>query len=169
METQTPATPPQKSNTLIDTSILVAIIGAFVTLSVFFIGEFYTRNREVRQKEIEFKLQKYNDFLGGFAEIGSGTKTYAAHLKFANAINTCNIIASKKTLGNMYALLDYVSTHNGSDYSIKEQDAIIQNIILSIREDLGQSSFEFQDFPFRTISPGGSPENKTEQGAAANP
>jgi len=135
-------------------AILTAVIGALATLIVALMSHFSARRREHQLKNLQFKLDKYADFLGGFAEIGSANKTRDAHLKIANAVNTMNLFASREVLSNVYGLLDYVSSHRGDSYSVAEQDRIIQRIILAIRQDLGESTSDLTNFSFRTISPG---------------
>jgi hypothetical protein len=135
-------------------AILVAVIGALATLIVAVISHFFARRRDYQLKNLEFKLDRYADFLGAFAEMGSGHKTHEAHLKVANAVNTMNLFASRDVLSHVYALLDYVSTHKDTTYSVVEQNKIISDIILSIRADLGEETSSLADFPFRTISPG---------------
>ena len=103
---------------------------------------------------MQFKLDRYADFLGGFAEIGSANKSHEAHLRIANSVNVMNLMASGDVLRHVYSLLDYVRTHRDDSYSVAEQDDIIQQIILAIRKDLGQPTADFAEFRFRTISPG---------------
>jgi hypothetical protein len=92
------------------TAILVAIIGALATLLVAVCAHFLQQRREHRLKNLQFKLDRYADFLGGFAEIGSKHKTYEAHLKIANSENAMkvNLIASREVLQHVYSLLDYI-------------------------------------------------------------
>jgi hypothetical protein len=135
-------------------AILTAVIGALGTLIVAMISHFSARRREYQLKNLQFKLDKYTDFLGGFAEIGGANKTREAHLRIANAVNTMNLFASPEVLSNVYRLLDYVSSHQGDSYSVAEQNEIIQGIILAIRHDLGESTSGLATFSFRTISPG---------------
>ena len=134
--------------------IKVAIIAGLVTFAATIIAYFLERRRERQLKELEFRFDRYKDFLAAFAEMGSSYKTHEAHLKLANAVNSMNLIASRPVLNHAYSLIDYVQTHRGSSYSVAEQDEIICRIILAIRDDLGQNTSEFQGFPFRTISPG---------------
>ncbi|MGA2236178.1 MAG: hypothetical protein ABSG23_11940 [Terriglobales bacterium] len=82
-------------------AILVAVIGAVATLIVAVISHFFARRRELQLKNLEFKLDRYADFLGAFAEMGSGQKTYEAHLRVASAINTMNLFASRDVLHNV--------------------------------------------------------------------
>ncbi len=135
-----------------DIKIIVAIIGASVTLLVAIIADYSNKRKEFLQKELEFKLDRYNDFFSGFAEIGSGYKTYEAHLKFANAVNTINLIGNFEILENIYSLIDYSTNNRDDDVSTEDQDLIINKIISSIRKDLHQPYSG--EFKFRIISPG---------------
>ena len=80
------------------TAISVAVIGALATLIVAVCAHFLQQRREHRLKNLHFKLDRYADFLGGFAEIGSKHKTYEAHLKIADSVNVMNLIASREVL-----------------------------------------------------------------------
>ena len=138
--------------------LVIAIIAASATLLGAMVAHYFTRRRELGLKELTFKLDKYAEFLAGFAEMGSKHKTYEAHLKIASSVNTLNLIASNEVLVRVYELLDYVSQHRGKNYSIEEQDRILNNIVLSVRKDLGQRhGKEFEMFKFRLISPGIAP------------
>jgi hypothetical protein len=117
-------------------------------------------NKENQLKNLQFKLDRYADVLGGFAEIGSKQKTHEAHLRIANAVNTMNLFASREVLEHVYRLLDYVSGHQDHSYSREKQDEIIRKIILAIRSDLGGKTSNLTDFPFRTISPGTSGQSE---------
>ena len=146
-----------------DVEIKVAIIAGLVTFAAAVIAYFLERRREHKLKELEFRLDRYKDFLAAFAEIGSGYKTHEAHLKLANAVNSMNLIASRPVLNHVYSLIDYVQSHRGPSYSVAEQDEIIRQIILAIRDDLGQDTSAFRDFSFRTISPGTRPGEVVER------
>jgi hypothetical protein len=135
-------------------AIWVAVIGALATLISATVSHFLARRREYQLRNIQFKLDRYADFLGGFAEIGSPNKTHEAHLRVANAVNVMNLMASREVLEHVYRLLDYVGTHKNGSYSVVEQNEIIRQIVLAIRSDLRQSTTEFAAFPFRMISPG---------------
>jgi len=135
-------------------AILTAVIAAMATLLVAVISHFSARRREHRLKNLQFKLDKYADFLGGFAEMGSANKTREAHLRLANAVNTMNLFAGHEVLLRVYELLDYISDHRDGSYSVREQDEIIRKIILAIRRDLNEKISDLSSFPFRTISPG---------------
>jgi len=139
------------------TAVLAAPVAAASTLAAALIADFLQRRRDSRLKNLEFKLDRYEEFLAGFAEMGSQRKTHEAHLKIANAVNTMNLWASPPVLRQVYSLLDYVQSNSSSSYSVAEQDRIIRRIIQEIRRDLGQSTSGLQDFPFRTISPGTRP------------
>ncbi|HEX8846520.1 MAG TPA: hypothetical protein VF791_17870 [Pyrinomonadaceae bacterium] len=136
----------------------VAIIAASVTMMSAVFTLYFTRRREIKLRELSFKLDKYADFLTGFSVMGSRHKTYEAHLKLTDSVNTLNLIASSEVLTHVYELLDYVSQYQGASYSVEEQDRILNQIILSIRKDLGRShGREFEGFKFRLISPGLAP------------
>jgi hypothetical protein len=142
-------------------AIWAATVGGLATLFVAVISHFFSRRREYQLKNLQFKLDRYADFLGGFAEIGSEQKTPEAHLRIANAVNTMNLFASREVLEQVYALLQYVGDHRDQSYSREKQDEIICKIILAIRSDLGGKTSDLASFAFRTISPGRSGPGET--------
>jgi len=147
-----------------ETAITVALIGGIVTLAAALFAPLFARQREMKQKELEFKLDRYKEFFSGFAEIGSGYKSYEAHLKFANAVNTINLIGSVEVLKSAYELLDCISSHRGDDCSVEEQDRIINKIVIAIQKDLSQTyKGGISQLRFQTISPGIKPGEAVER------
>jgi hypothetical protein len=147
-----------------DTAITIAIIGGIFTLIAALFAHLFTRQRELKQKELEFKFDRYKEFLSGFAEIGSAYKSYEAHLKMANALNTINLIGSIEVLKSTYELLDYLSSRRGDDYSVEEQNRIINEIVIAIRKDLSQAyKGEVGQQRFRVVSPGINPGEAVEK------
>jgi hypothetical protein len=151
--------------------ILAAAIGALATLIVALIAHFSARRREYQLKNLQFKLDRYADFLGGFADIGSDHPTREANMRVAEAINVMNLIASRQVLSHVYELLDYVNSHGSvrgdGQYSVREQDEIVRKIVLAIRRDLGEEAPNLADFRFRAISGGGAPESPRGRAGSA--
>ncbi|MGA9040794.1 MAG: hypothetical protein WB421_09685 [Terriglobales bacterium] len=135
-------------------AIWTAIICAWATLVAATLSHYFSRKREHQLKNLQVKIDRYAEFLGGFAEIGSENKTHEAHLRIANAVNLMNFFSSREVLEHVYMLLDYVSGHQGDSYSVNKQNETIRKIILAIRTDLGEKTSNLSDFSFRTISPG---------------
>jgi hypothetical protein len=137
-------------------AIWAATVGGLATLLVATISHLFSRRREYQLKNLQFKLDRYADFLGGFAEIGSEQKTHEAHLRIASAVNTMNLFASREVLEHVYALLEYVRSHQDQSYSRERQEEIIRKIIVAIRSDLGGKTSDLSNFAFRMISPASS-------------
>jgi hypothetical protein len=134
--------------------IMIAVISGFVAIIVAFLTYYLTKKKEINLKELEFKLEKYNDFLSGFSEIGSGYKTYEAHNKVANSTNLLNLIASKEVLEKTFSLFEYVENHSDESFDIKEQNRLTDEIIISMRKDLKQNYNKLKGFKFKLMSPG---------------
>ena len=134
-------------------TVLVAIVGGILAILAAIITHYLMRIRDLEMKEAEYKLERYNDFLASFAEIGSGFKPYEAHVRFENAVNTLNLVASYEVLVLIYELLKYIETHKGAEYSVHDQDKILNKMILEIRRDLHPRTIKnFEQFEFRIIS-----------------
>lgn len=135
--------------------ILVAIIGAISATLAAILGHLFTRRREVRLAELKFKLDLYLEFLTSATELGGGSRRYESRLRFSKAVNSMNVIASKRVLTRINHLLDHVSGSRQDNFSAKTQDELLRQIIFQMRSDLGQVIDESESsFEFRTISPG---------------
>jgi len=136
-------------------SVWIAIISGLLAILAAIITHYLTKRRELEIREAEYKLERYKDFLASLAGVGSGYKTYDAHVHFTNAANTLNLIASKKVLEAVYELVDYVQTHKGENYNISEQNKILNKLILEIRRDLHPRTLkDFKQFEFHFFSHG---------------
>lgn len=135
----------------------VGVVVVSGTLSIFgvIITHYLIKRRELEIREAEHKLERYKDFLASLAGIGSGYKTYEAHVNFTNAANTINLIASKEILEAVYELVDYAQTHKGESYNISDQSRILNKLILEMRRDLHpKTSKDFRQFEFHFFSHG---------------
>ncbi|MBE9595037.1 MAG: hypothetical protein IMF19_16345 [Proteobacteria bacterium] len=137
------------------TDVLVVVVGGILSILAAITTHYLIKRRELEIREAEHKLKRYKDFLASLAGIGSGYKTYEAHVHFTNAANTLNLIASKKVLEAVYELVDHVQTHKGEGYNISEQNRILNKLILEIRRDLHpKTSKDFRQFEFHFFSHG---------------
>ena len=135
--------------------VWVVVVGGTLSILAAITTHYLMKRRELKMREAEHKLERYNDFLASLAGIGSGYKTYEAHVHSANAINTLSIVASKKVLEAVYEMVDYIQPHEGKSDNISEQDRILNKLILEIRRDLyPKTSKDFRQFKFRLISHG---------------
>ena len=136
------------------TEVWVVVIGGIISIFAAIGTHYLIKRRELEIIVVEHKFERYNDFMASFSGIGGENKTYEAHVHFTNAINTLNLIASKKVLEAMNELVDYVQTHKGECFNISEQNIILNKLILEIRRDLHpKTSKDFRQFEFRVISP----------------
>ncbi|CAD6491217.1 MAG: hypothetical protein LAKADJCE_00081 [Candidatus Argoarchaeum ethanivorans] len=137
------------------TDVWVIVVGGILSILAATISHYFIKRRELDIRDAEHKLERYNYLLESFAGIGSGYKTYEAHVHFTNAVNTLNLIASKKVLEAVYELVDYIQTPKGESYNISDQDRITNKLILEIRRDLHSKTLkDFKQFEFRIKSHG---------------
>ena len=133
--------------------VWVVVVGGILSILAVITTHYLIKRRELEIREAEHKLERYNDLLASFAGIGSGYKTYEAHIHFTNAINTLSLIANKKVLEAAYELVDYIN--KGESDNTSEQDRILNKLILEIRRDLHtKTSKDFRQFEFHIISHG---------------
>ena len=131
-------------------AILTTTTGAFATLLVTLVGHFLSRIHETRVEELKIKLERYQELLTSFTQLG---RVNEAQLKFANSMNAMNLMASKPVLDSIYTLVDYIQTHSDKpSYSVGEQDRIVSKIILAMRREIGTGTKSFGSFGFRVIS-----------------
>ena len=127
--------------------VLAAIVSGILVIFAAIYTNYRTREKDLKMKEYEHKLERYKEFLGSFAEIGGRFKTYEAHIRFANAVNTLNIVASKDVLEEVYGLVKQAG------YSTNDQDETFKKVILVIRRDLHPKTIEnFERFEFPVLS-----------------
>jgi hypothetical protein len=137
----------------ITTEQFIAFLGIFATLIAGLLTYYFSKIKDIRLKELDFKIHIYNQLMIGFSDLGSPHKTYEAHQKVANAISLINLFGNKDVLTKINNLLDYLNSKK-QDYEIDEQDRLTNDIILSIRKDLKQKNRKMKNFKFQIISSG---------------
>ena len=66
-------------------AIVTALIAAWVPILGLFITNALERRRALRLRELEFRLDRYKEFLQALCEFGVN-RTYATQLRFANSL-----------------------------------------------------------------------------------
>ena len=83
----------------------VAVIGASVTLIGYFVSSGLERRRTLRLREMEFRLDRYKEFLLAFSEL-SGNPTFETQLRFVNGVNVILMMGSAELLEAVKDLVD---------------------------------------------------------------
>ena len=81
------------------------LIGAIGTIFGYFVSNLLERNRALRLRELEFRLDRYKEFLLAFSEL-SANKTYQTQLRFVNSVNVILLIGSANLLKAVKDLVD---------------------------------------------------------------
>lgn len=93
-----------------------------------------TRRRDAANKHLEYRLDKYAEFLGAFAAMGGARKdTYDAGLRFAEAMNTVLLLANGPTTVALVALQDHIARPGTT---LDEQSRVVDTLIRAIRREL---------------------------------
>jgi len=122
----------------------VGILGLFITGAL-------ERRRALRLRELEFRLDRYKEFLQALSEYGANP-TFATQLSFANSLNVVLLIGST---GLLRAVKDLVDNYNDEKGSSEKQVSILNRIMLEMRHDLNDAeSKHLAEFDFPIIFPG---------------
>jgi len=99
-----------------DTQLLVAVIAGSVALIGHALANILGRWRDVRLKVLEFKLQRYQDFLSAACEL-MVRPAFESQFRFANTLNVINLMGGKSVLLEVEKLVENYNTRNGQPRS----------------------------------------------------
>ena len=102
-------------------AIVTALIAAWVPILGLFITNALERRRALRLRELEFRLDRYKEFLQALCEFGVN-RTYATQLRFANSLNVVLLIGSP---GLLEAVKDLVDNYNDEKGGAEKQIPIL--------------------------------------------
>jgi hypothetical protein len=130
--------------------IVVAIVGGFLTLIGYFITNALERRREIRIREMEFRLSQYKEFLAAFTE-QAASYNMQTHVRFVNSVNVLLLIGGP---GLLYAIKALVENYNQEDGTEEKSWAIVDRILQQMRVDLNApGTRELENFKFPIIVP----------------
>ena len=130
--------------------IAVALLGGVGTGIGYFISNRLERQKELRLREIEFRLERYREFLLAFIEEYS-QGTFETQLRFVNCTNVILLIGSPALLLAIKKLVDNFNDEKGS---VEEQWRIMDCILLQMRGDLNSTDSDgLKNFRFPLIVP----------------
>jgi hypothetical protein len=131
-------------------SLAAALVTALATIFGYFISSALERRRALRLRELEFRLDRYKEFLQALCEFGAN-RTYATQLRFANSLNVVLLIGSANLLE---AVKELVDNYNDEKSSGEKQILILNRIMLAMRRDLNDAeSKHLAEFQFPIIFP----------------
>jgi hypothetical protein len=130
--------------------IVVAIVGGFLTLIGYFITNALERRREIRIREMEFRLAQYKEFLAALTE-QAATYNMQTHVRFVNSVNVLLLIGGP---GLLYAIKALVENYNEEEGTEDKSWEIVDRILHQMRVDLdAPGSAELENFAFPVIVP----------------
>jgi len=130
--------------------IMVALIAGLVTVVGYFITNTLARRRDVRIREMEFRLSQYKEF---FAALTEQKAAYNAqtHVRFVNSMNVLLLMGSPGLLYEIKALVDNYNEPDGTEENAWK---IIERILKQMRVDLDAPGIrELEGFEFPIIVP----------------
>ena len=142
----------------------IALLAASVTLIGYFISNFLERWRSVRLRELEFRLDRYKEFLLAFSDL-SGNPTYETQLRFVSSVNVILLIGSA---GLLKAVKKLVENYNDEEGTEETQRPILDEIVLRMRCDLNAAdSKKLAKFEFPIIVPDLKPKKGSKTSSAS--
>lgn len=134
----------------ISTPVAVALLGAAVTVVGYFVTNALERRRALRLRELEFRLDRYKEFLLAFSEVAVNP-TPKTQLRFVNSMNVILLIGSAGLLNSLAAL---VNNYNDETGTAEKQQEILRTLLFRMRGDLGApDSDKLAEFEFPLIVP----------------
>jgi len=131
------------------TPVVVALVGACATFIGYIITNSLDRRKAMRVREMEFRLDRYKEFLVSFG-LESGAQTPETHLRWVSAFNTVLLIGGPRLLDALRAL---ATNYNDAAGTAKTQKTILEHIVLQMREDLSVENAGLEQFEFPVLSP----------------
>jgi hypothetical protein len=133
------------------TPIWVALVGGLATWLGYFISNALDRRKAIQLREMEFRLDRYREFLLAFIdEYTQGT--FETQLQFVNCTNVILMIGGAGLLKAIKQLVDNFAEND--EKSIEHQWTIMDHILLEMRHDLNApDAEELEKFRFPIIVP----------------
>jgi hypothetical protein len=136
----------------------IALIGASVTVIGYFLSNALERRRTQRLREMEFRLDRYKEFLLAYSEL-AGDPRFETWLRFTNGVNVILLIGSASLL---HAVRELVDNFNDEKGTLENQRQIMHRIVYRMRGDLNaHDSKQLIGFEFPIIVPAVSPGAKS--------
>jgi hypothetical protein len=143
-------------------TLAVALLGVSATFVGYFVSNSLERRRALSIREMEFRLDRYKEFLLAYTEL-SVNRTYVTQLRFVNSVNVVLMIGSAELL---FAVKDLIRNYNDEQGSEENQQPIMDRILLGMRRDLNAADSKLlAHFTFPVIIPDIEPGLENSRGA----
>ena len=131
------------------TPVVVALVGACATFIGYIITNSLDRRKAMRVREMEFRLDRYKEFLVSFG-LESGAQTPETHVRWVAAFNTVLLIGGPRLLHALQAL---ATNYNDDAGTVAKQEPILERIVFEMRKDLSVENTGLVQFKFPVLSP----------------
>jgi xanthosine utilization system XapX-like protein len=147
-------------NVNIPTPIAVALLGVLGPLIGYFVSNALDRRKAIRLREMEFRLDRYREFLLAFGEV-SRQATVETQSRFVNSVNIILLIGGADLLK---AIKDLADNYNDPTGTLEKQQPILDRIVFQMRRDLNApDSHQLANFEFPMIVSDIEPQTKSKQ------
>jgi hypothetical protein len=134
----------------ISTPVLVTILGGLGSIVGYFVSSYLERGRAARLREMEFRLDRYKEFLLAFGQL-SGKATPETQSRFVDSVNVILLIGGSDLL---YAIKALVDDYNDPLRTGEEYRPILDSIMYAMRRDLNApDAKKLATFSFPVIVP----------------
>ena len=134
----------------IPTPVFATILGGLGTVVGYFVSNSLERRRAVQLREMEFRLDRYKEFLLAFGQLG-GKVTAETQSRFVDSVNVILLIGGSDLL---YAVKALVDNYNDPLGTVESQGPLLDRILFGMRRDLNtQKVKKMATFNFPIIVP----------------
>ena len=141
-----------------------AIVGAIATVGTaalsFYLNERAKRKAEWQQK----KFTHYSELFSAVSDLAvDSVSHYEANEKFAKSSNTITLIASQEVISHLMVFHDFIKFSNKDNFTTERHDALLKDLILAIRKDIGLSEDKDNPETFNYHLVGSRPKDNRQQ------
>lgn len=135
-------------------AVIAAVVSAAAALLVSALS--FALNRR-QQREADWRKTKfdlYREYVAALSGIIQGRENADAHCRYADTVNSLSLVASLAVLSALYAFQDEISWRSQSRRSSERHDALLNEVLAAMRQDLHPSRRdEPSGFRFFSVPP----------------
>jgi hypothetical protein len=121
-----------------ETSVIIAIISAFASVLGAAVSVSFSMRKEREADWRKLKFEHYREFMAALSGIAGTDATPEGHLRYAQASNTVQLVASAQVINALHSFRDEIAVSN-PNRSQEKHDQLLSVLIRNIRTDLGIS------------------------------
>jgi hypothetical protein len=121
-----------------ETGVVIAIISAVTSVLGAAVSFFFSMRKEREADWRKIKFEHYREFMAALSSIVGADATPEGHLRYAQACNTVQLIASKQVIKALHNFRNETAVSN-LNWSQERHDELLSVLIRNIRLDLGIS------------------------------